>query len=152
MKTWLKNTNNPIIEEEIRFLENDDFITVASLPKPALRRLVERVLFYARDWLYLIPMKIRYRVDEDDPLTIYGSGEPVDMLGSCSIFTAAFVVLIAPLWILVLFEDTRTKLGVITAFVTVLLGILTFGTLAKPFEVLAATAGYVTVLSLWSIY
>jgi hypothetical protein len=33
------------------------------------------------------------------------------------------------------------KLATITAFLVVFLAILTWGTLAKPFEILAATAG-----------
>lgn len=73
--------------------------------------------------------------------TPQGSDEQVDSLASVTIFVSAMVMLIAPLWVLAVVESLYQKLGVITAFLLVFLAILAWGTLSKPFEILAATAG-----------
>jgi hypothetical protein len=49
-------------------------------------------------------------------------------------------MLIAPLWILNFAPGTTTKLGIITAFIVVFVGLISFITVAKPFECLAAAA------------
>ncbi|RYP90704.1 hypothetical protein DL770_003169 [Monosporascus sp. CRB-9-2] len=77
------------------------------------------------------------------PSTVFGKDEPVDLLASIALFVVASVMLIAPLWILAMVEDMVSRLVVITAFVFVLLGVLSWATLARPFEVLAAAAGSV---------
>jgi len=74
--------------------------------------------------------------------TIHASDEHVDTLASFMIFFAATIMLIAPLWILALVaEESLHRLGTITGFLVLFLAILTWGTLARPFEILAATAG-----------
>jgi len=50
------------------------------------------------------------------------------------------VMLIVPLWVLPNLEDMNAKLGTITAFVVVFLGLVAYTTTAKPFESLAAAA------------
>ena len=44
------------------------------------------------------------------------------------------------MWILQALDKNNHKLGVITAFVVVFLGLVSYATVAKPFETLAATA------------
>ncbi|KAK3350325.1 hypothetical protein B0T25DRAFT_570888 [Lasiosphaeria hispida] len=56
------------------------------------------------------------------------------------------LMFIAPLWILQALGEIHHKLGVITAFTVVWLGILIYGTQGKVFEKLAAVAGYVAIL------
>jgi hypothetical protein len=73
----------------------------------------------------------------------YGTDQPIDSLAAVGVFLVAFVALVIPLWVLAIVEDTFKRLGIITAFVTVLLGVLTSATLARPFEILAVTSGYV---------
>lgn len=73
--------------------------------------------------------------------TLHGSDKQVDSLASVIIIVSAAVMLIAPLWILAVLESLHQKLAVITTFLVVFLAILTWGTLSKPFEILAATAG-----------
>ena len=50
------------------------------------------------------------------------------------------VMLLVPMWILQALDKNNHKLGVITAFVVVFLGLVSYATVAKPFETLAATA------------
>lgn len=68
--------------------------------------------------------------------------EPVDSLMTVGIFATAVVMLITPLWILATIGETTQKLKVITVFLVVFLAVLNWGTLARPFEILVATAGY----------
>ncbi|KAK3325077.1 hypothetical protein B0H66DRAFT_599263 [Apodospora peruviana] len=91
----------------------------------------------------------RYDLDAlpgDAEMLVVGKDEHVDVLAVVAILFTASVMLIAPLWILAVIEDMFKKLGVITAFVFVFLGVLVWGILARPFETLAATAGYSVVL------
>jgi hypothetical protein len=73
--------------------------------------------------------------------TIQCSDEHVDVIASLMIFCSATTMLIVPLWILAILEQIFHKLATITAFLVIFLAILTWGTLARPFEILAATAG-----------
>lgn len=67
---------------------------------------------------------------------------PLNAFASTSVFVAAITMLIAPLWILTKTEIMDQKLGIITAFLMLFLGVLNWGTVSRPFEILAATAGY----------
>jgi hypothetical protein len=49
-------------------------------------------------------------------------------------------MLIVPMWILRSLKDGNAKLGTITAFMLFFLGLVSYTTIAKPFETLAATA------------
>lgn len=49
-------------------------------------------------------------------------------------------MLIGPMWVLEYLSKPVAKLGTITAFVVVFLGCVSYATVVKPFEVLAATA------------
>ena len=75
------------------------------------------------------------------PTTVVGRDEPVEVIAACAVFLTAVVALIVPLWTLAVVDDMFKKLGVITAFLLFFLVVLVCGTLARPFEVLAATAG-----------
>lgn len=55
-------------------------------------------------------------------------------------------MLIAPMWILEFLGSGKVKLGVITGFIVVFLGLFSGMTDAKPFETLTATAGLVILL------
>jgi len=50
------------------------------------------------------------------------------------------VMLILPLWVLAVTEGTMKRLGVITGFVALFLGLIALTTVARPFESLAAAA------------
>ncbi|KAL2788856.1 hypothetical protein BJX66DRAFT_339903 [Aspergillus keveii] len=52
------------------------------------------------------------------------------------------VMLIAPIWILTFTEPIVLKLTIITIFILLFLSLVSFGTNAKPYESLAATAAY----------
>lgn len=74
----------------------------------------------------------------------------IDKFVTCVTLAIGLAMLIAPLWLLryVYAEgpDLTKRLGVITAFICGFTGVLSFVAVAKPFEVMAATAAYGAVL------
>jgi hypothetical protein len=62
------------------------------------------------------------------------------------VLSTGLAMLIGPLWILESIADSKTRLGVITAFVVAFTVLVSSVTVAKHFEVLAATAAYAAVL------
>ncbi|RYO83118.1 hypothetical protein DL762_006286 [Monosporascus cannonballus] len=114
----------------------------AKSPKSLLRRFFEQCVLVPTMGLFgLFRDKHEKQNHSLGPSTVFGKDEPVDLLASIALFVVALVMLIAPLWILAMVEEMVSRLLVITAFVFVLLGVLSWATLARPFEVLAATAG-----------
>ncbi|KAK0646738.1 hypothetical protein B0T16DRAFT_493658 [Cercophora newfieldiana] len=143
IKTWLVNNNHPICPQEAASFDARDLISLASSPKSAFRRLVEQHLLGPTRGLFGIfrhnpPLGANDRVFQD---THHGSDDQVDSFASVIIFISATTMLIAPLWILTVVNTLHQKLATITTFLVVFLAILTWGTLSKPFEILAATAG-----------
>lgn len=145
IRTWLENNNHPIEPKEIEFLKADDLISASATTKSSLRHLFEQWVLCPTLGLFGVFLdKSVHHTQNPEILgssTVYGRDEPVDAFASVSIFIVAFAMLILPLWILFTVDDMFKRLGVITVFITVLLGVLTSATLAKPFEILAATAG-----------
>ncbi|KAK8131360.1 phytase, partial [Apiospora sp. TS-2023a] len=142
INTWLYNTNFPIEKKEVEFLEARDLVSVTPSRKSFLRKLFEKfVLMPTRGLFGLLGSR-----DGPDGTNIHGSDEPVDTMAAVTIFVVGIILLIAPLWILANTHDMNKRLGIITTFIAVLLAVLTSATLGKPFEILAATAGYSAVL------
>ncbi|KAK6082936.1 hypothetical protein SCUP515_02170 [Seiridium cupressi] len=141
IRTWLANNNQPIAMNEIEFLRADDLITVAATQKSYVRLSFERWVLGPIFWLYGL-----FKKNNIDTATVYGKDEPIDVLASISVFFAALIMLVGPLWALFFVENMLKRLGVITSFVAILLLFLTSATLARPFEILAVTAGYSAVL------
>jgi hypothetical protein len=50
------------------------------------------------------------------------------------------IMLIVPLWVLAITEGIMKRLGVITGFIVLFLGLIAFTTTARSFESLAAAA------------
>lgn len=67
----------------------------------------------------------------------------MDRLGKIGVVIVCIVMLVLPLWILAVVKEQFRRLAIITVFLLGLVTVLTWATLAKPYEVLAATAGYV---------
>ncbi len=150
VKIWHGNRKDGVIHpDEMGYLEAKDLITVAKRPKSPLRRFFEQQvlapalgplakllhIFHLRD----IASK---RPGHEFSSSIIGEDKYVDLIASITIFLTAVVMLIVPLWVLATLNTLTSKLGVITAFTLALLLVLSGGTLAKPFEILATAAGY----------
>lgn len=145
VKQWLKNNPGAIDKDEASFINCVDVFTVSKPEKSYVRRCFEqRVLYWVFRILGLGPKSAAVPGPFDPgPTTVRGDDSQVDTLATISVFAAAGFMLIAPLWILANLHNTIQKLVVITVFSTVFLAVMNWGTLARPFEILAATAGYV---------
>ncbi|KAJ9144696.1 hypothetical protein NKR23_g5830 [Pleurostoma richardsiae] len=142
---WFNNRNNPIHADEAGFLSQQDLISVARFEKPPLRTIFEqRVLLpLAKRW------NRHYPRDEtllSENTTAIVAPEPIDTFLTFFIFLVATAMLVVPLWALAIVTGMFRKLGIITICLFLFLGVLNWGTLSRPFEILAATAGYSAVL------
>ena len=140
LANWNHNHPTAIHEEEIQFINADDLMVVAKTPKTRLRRLFEQQLVLRTRGLYgtLAPKR---KVEGASNWTVYGDDKRVEILGQLAILSTAVVMLVLPMWVLAAMDGLYKKLGIITAFVSIFTTVLSSGTLARPFEVLAATAG-----------
>ncbi|KAF6818893.1 phytase [Colletotrichum plurivorum] len=144
VKTWLDNRDQPIHFEEVDFVGQGDLISLAPSEKPPLCRLFEQYTLAPTSGLWgLFPAGPKRRRGKDDvSTTLQGDDGRVDIVAAVAVFLVVLSMLIAPLWALAYMDDMKGKLAVITSFTLVLLVFLASGTTARPFEMLAATAGY----------
>jgi len=83
-----------------------------------------------------------YNTHFESDTTIYENDRYWNKVVTLLIMTTGLAMLIGPLWILdSISNDSKKRLGVITAFVVAFTVLLSSVTVAKHFEVLAATAG-----------
>jgi ABC-type dipeptide/oligopeptide/nickel transport system permease subunit len=76
----------------------------------------------------------------DQDVITYTSDNRIERFVTVVVLLAGLIMLIAPLWILNAVQGTQQKLGVITMFIVVFLGMVSWATGARIFESLAATA------------
>ncbi|KAH7305584.1 hypothetical protein B0I35DRAFT_444067 [Stachybotrys elegans] len=146
IKAWFSANLGAIMEEETRFIQHQSDLISGHIPKSALRRYFEHcVLFWSSTLPRALPKPPTSSTDEHGEMSLF-SDQGIDSLGSVAVLVAALFMLIAPLWILHALTSIRLKLAVITSFVVVCLMFLSLATLGRPFERLAATAGYAAVL------
>jgi hypothetical protein len=147
---WFNNRNNPIHADEAGFLSQQDLISVARFEKPPLRTIFEqRVLLpLAKRWNRHQP---RDETLLSENTTAIVAPEPIDTIIAFFIFLVATPMLVVLLWALAIVTGMFRKLGIITICLFLFLGVLNWGTLSRPFEILAATAGYV-VCSLYKTF
>ena len=87
--------------------------------------------------------------NEDDferTSTVYSKDELVNKIVTFLTIVLGLGMLIGPLWWLQNISNNEKRLGVITGFLFIFTGLLSILTVAKPFEVLAATAAYGALL------
>ena len=177
VRQWLQNANDPILDEEVAYLtEEDDLVPVASKPKAPLRQLIDR--FAILNFLRLPPCirerKVRqqfkptvtyiqanwirkrnerlYNADEDFEMqtTVYNKDRFFDKIMTVFTTVVGLAMLIGPLWILQHLStkpsNSEVRLGVITGFIALFAILTSLFTVAKAYEVLAATAAYGAVL------
>ena len=149
VSNWLYNAENAIADEETAYLTHtSDLFPLVPKPKSSLRKLLEcsSIFRLSRFW--------RTKPSRSDPDMFeyleqhihYSSDDKIERFVSITILILGVIMLIAPLWILAFVHGTIDRLGIITLFIVLFLVLLSFTTVAKPFESLAATAAYSAVL------
>ncbi|KAK2609210.1 hypothetical protein QQS21_002292 [Conoideocrella luteorostrata] len=145
IEAWLTNNPGAIAADEADFINYRDELISISRPKSVLRLWFEEaVVLRTRDSLKLFrrsPERADLS-DRDQKETYIVSDDAIEAFGSIAVFAAATGMLIVPLWLLQMLKNLQLKLAVITTCLFVWLVLLSCATLGRPFERLAATAGY----------
>jgi len=142
IENWHHNHLDAAISPpEVSYLTNTkDLFSVVPKEKSPLRKLLERAESFRVHWLFRGKMDPVIPV-HDRPLITYASDKRIDTFINVVIVGSGVAMIIAPIWILEFLNDPLRKLGTITAFIIGFLAMISYASSAKPFEVLAATAG-----------
>ncbi|KAI1135031.1 hypothetical protein F5Y05DRAFT_396329 [Hypoxylon sp. FL0543] len=148
IESWFANNQGAINDEETSFIKHRDDLVSGCKEKSLLRMIFEdQIVLRSKTFLGLFKKEPPPTMSlHDQSKTYQFSDQDIDAFGSVAIFIAALMMLIAPLWILQALVDIHAKLAVITVFIVACLFFLSFAIVGKPFERLAATAGYSAVL------
>ncbi|KAL8784969.1 MAG: hypothetical protein Q9213_003630 [Squamulea squamosa] len=156
VKNWLENNNQPIRPAEVTFVEKEDLMPMVPRVKPPLRRLIDkfdskvRIYCWRRRNKKLTQRHYNHPNNFESETTIYSEEERIDKFVTCVTIGLGLIMLIAPLWLLQYFysaeQDMKARLKIITAFLIGFTVLLSVVAVARPFEVLAATAAYGAVL------
>ena len=141
LENWHWNHNDCAIDpEEQKYLTHQhDLFSVVPREKTPLRRLLDRSKrFRIHSWWKDKKAPELPLYDKD--VVTYISDKRIDRFITVVIVGVGVLMLIAPMWILQALQDIHQKLGTITAFIVLFLGMVSYTTVAKPFETLAATA------------
>lgn len=141
LRTWHSNHSNcAISEEEQSYLHYPkDLFSLVPKEKSPLRRFLERSRNFRSYRLWR--SKNAPELPLHDEHVIYVSDKKIERFVTAVIVMLGMIMLIAPMWILQALDGrTLPKLGTITAFIVTFLMLVSYATLAKPFETLAATA------------
>ena len=135
VSNWFQNNKNAILEDETQYITYErDLFAMVPKNKTPLRQLLEKSSGFR---LFLLWRKRRNHEDE----TIhYISDQRIDFFVSLVITVLGLMMLIAPLWLLAFITDKVHRLEIITSFLMAFLCLISFATIARPFESLGATA------------
>ncbi|PMD29656.1 hypothetical protein L207DRAFT_593226 [Hyaloscypha variabilis F] len=147
---WHANHNNGAIEtEEQRYLtKKHDLISLVPKSITPLERLLESSGWFKLHLIWKDKDVPELPLYDTNVVTLFSDGK-IDRFIAVVITALGTLMLVVPLWVLPNLEDMNAKLGTITAFVVVFLGLVAYTTTAKPFETLAATAAYAAVLTVF---
>ncbi|CAF9936463.1 hypothetical protein IMSHALPRED_010771 [Imshaugia aleurites] len=155
VKRWFANANEKVIQnEEKQFIDKDgDLIPIVSKIKTPLRRFFDK-FERPRLWAPFRDIEINERLHGEShdfglTTTVYSKESVVDKSVTCVTMVLGVAMLVGPLWWLQHLSsqgNLEVRLAVITGFLIVFTILLSILTVARPFEVLAATAAYAAVL------
>jgi hypothetical protein len=144
---WFFNQDGAILAEETAYIDKpNDLIQLVPKSRTPLRGLLEKSSRFrlSRLWAAKNPPLPQHSAHPEE--IHYSSDTKIDNSIGITITILGMLMLIVPLWVLNETNGTRTRLGVITGFIVLFLGLIAFTTVARPFESLAAAAAYSAVL------
>jgi hypothetical protein len=141
IRNWHFNHDYQAIAPEAQeYLEHDaDLICVAAKEKTPLRQVIDNSLRLRTLAFWKIQGKDVPSYDTEH--LAYYSDKRMDQFSSVTIVVVGVAMLISPIWVLQAIHAFRSKLIVITVFVSVFLLVVSSAMATRPFEALAATAG-----------
>ena len=145
VSNWLFNNNDPIKSAEVEYLEHpSDLVPLVPKERSSLRRILEKWSGFRLSSLWRTdPVDACPEVELRRDHTYYSSDERVERFLVSVVLITGVAMLISPLWILHAVQDKTTQLGIITSYIVMFIGLLSFSTVASPFESLAAAAAWV---------
>ena len=138
IEAWFWNHPTAIVKEEQEFVRKaGDVVALVARVKSPLRLLLEKF----RSVLTCSLFRAKQRTDQvQSPTTSYYSNAKFDAFVTAVLIFSGILLLLGPMWTLQYMTNNTKRLGVITAFILLFTSLLASATVAKPFEVLAATA------------
>lgn len=140
---WLSNKDSrAILDEEVAYVKHtSDIVQLAPRSKSSLRKLLERSERFRLFRLWRTdPPDGCANVMMGDENVHYSSNERIEKFVAIIILSLGIIMLIAPLWVLEFVNGPINRLGIITMFIVLFIILLSFTTVAKPFESLTAAA------------
>ena len=138
LENWLHNHAYPILPVETEYLEcPSDLFTLVPASKSPLRLFLERSRHFRLLKLWRKEPSDSAVKDEN---VHYISDAKIDHFVTVFIMSIGLIMLIAPLWILTYLGGLARRLAVISAFIVLFAVLISWTTVAKPFESLAAAA------------
>ncbi|KAH7053318.1 hypothetical protein B0J12DRAFT_659475 [Macrophomina phaseolina] len=156
IEEWLEKYPQAITSFETGFLsteKRDDLIATAHREKTPLRRALGKLLGRFSDlqpWT-LFRMKNRSKISEyaqkygDEGVIVYDD-DLVDKLVMGIILFLGLIMLLVPAWLLNQIPSHTVRLGIISGFISLFVGLLLLVTPSKPFETMVGTAAYGALL------
>lgn len=123
----------------------EDLFQITSKRTSPLRGFLERSSHFRL-------FKLWEKRSTDDDTIHYISDHRIDLFINMIITAVGLVMLITPLWILAFVKPMTSRLSIITAFICVFLLLVTSLSVARPSELLAATAAYVFAIGFASVW
>lgn len=140
VENWFYNNDGAIVEKERRFITHkEDLISISKLDKPSMRRFLERHIVFRSHWLWKQDPPSDTR-DVDRVMRRYEKDEKIDFVTTIVMLLVGMIMLLVPIWTLAVITTPFAKLGVITTFIVLFLLVVSYATIARPWETLAATA------------
>ena len=114
-----------------------DVVALVTRVKSPLRLLLEK----CQPLLTSRMFRANLRADHvKSATTTYHSNTGFDAFVTAVLIILGLTLLLVPMWTLQFMTDDVKRLGIITGFILLFTSLLASATVAKPFEVLAATA------------
>ena len=139
LENWFcYNHPNAILPAETEYIKrHSDLFTLVPASKSRLQLFLERSRHFRLLKLWRKEPSDSTVKDKD---VHYSSNTRIDRFVTIFIMSIGLIMLIAPLWILTYLEGLARRLAVISAFVVLFTVLISWTTIAKPFESLAAAA------------
>lgn len=138
VKNWFSSNPGAINEAEQQFIKTGkDVVALVPRTRSPLHRFLERYEFFLKNRLF--------REEPPDQSvsqsSFYYSHSRVETTVGATVISLGMILLLGPMWALHFINGSSAKLGVITGSVALFTALLGGTTLAKPYEVLAGSAG-----------
>lgn len=139
---WLSHYPGLLKDEEAQYIHDEEDLIALAQPevKTPLIKLAESLrLDRCRGFVRREELEGRLSYRHERRFSAFAWGVAI-LFG--------LLMLVAPLWIMSRVKGMTARLTIITAFVVAFVPVVAFVSVARPFETLVATAGYVTFTSI----